>query len=248
MLQNEDTGTMQCTYEVSSIQCELWFANYIEQPRSFEQFREGLIGELAAQHGAKERASRIITEEFRPKCAPIRLDDHSSVRQLPGAVSLQSDSPPNKASFIKQMSSVLRACQTTYSTPAELKQLTLKFTQRFEFTPFDPYEFEVHKYFNFVPQEPASMKRQDQYLLRGDVNLHFDDPYGNSVDVALKFCPRKTESNAMTVELMMATRDCFQLPSLEDLTESDVLRTFDVIDELTVELTTPKLHQLLNWN
>jgi hypothetical protein len=245
MLQNEDTSALKCSHNVSSIQCELWFVNYIEKPKSFEQFREELVGELIAQHGAKEQARR--TEEYRPKSAPIRLDDHSSVRQQPGTVSIQSDCPPNKASFMQQLSSLLRACQTTYSTPAELKQLTVKFTQRFEFTPFDPYEFEVHKYFNLVPQEPASMKRQDQYLLRGDANLHFDDPYGNSIDVALKFCPRKAASDAMTVELMIAINDCFQLSSLEDLTESDVVRAFDVIDELTVELTTPTLHQLLNW-
>ena len=243
----QDTEVLKCSHSASSIQCELWFLYNNERPKSLEQFRESLIGELQVQQDLKDQIRRNKTADFKPTSIPIRLDEHHSVRQQPGAVFLQSDCPPNKSSFMQQLNSVLRACKATYSTGTELKQLTTKLVQRFEFTPFDPYEFEVHKYFNFAPQEPASMRRQDQHLLQGELNLHFDDPYGNSIDLALKFCPRKAELDAMTVELMIAINDCYQLSSLEELNESDVARAFDVIDELTVELTTPTLHQLLNW-
>lgn len=235
-----------CSHSLASIQCELLLYHF-EKPKSDATFRQCLKSELPAP---KHRQRKDI-EKSRPNRRAWYLDENTFVSQGTGAaqtVRLQSDSVCNSESFKRYLNSLVQACKTTYECSSELIERKMSVTHRFGFVPHDCSSFDLRKYFNIVPSTPADLQRESDYLRPGDVQLTFYDE-GRQIQIKLSCSSVNYLSRSLVIDLtIMLTEDHIPpaLMGFNSATSAD--RAFELFERLLLQITTPKLRQLLRWD
>lgn len=233
-----------CNHYLSAIRCALFFSDR-DKPKSQAALREYLRREFPIERRRPETVGSNTVEGFRPRRAYFTANETSFVWQEGGAVYLQSETPHDRCRFLQLLDAVIQVCASARPLNVEPLQLEITARNRFEFSPFNVDLFELHKYFSIVPQPSAEIIRQKVFLFQGEINLRHGDYNGDYIGLCLKYPAYGPGGSNGLVDLTITAQDpCVW--SLDEASNS-AHKAFNIIEELTLETTSPELHQILNW-
>lgn len=239
---DDEIETFGCDHAVTTVRCGLFFSDQYK-PKSQIEFREHLRKDFPNERRRPEGTRANGVEGFRPRRAYLHKDDATTVVWQQGsAVYLQSEGSYIRDKFLKALESVVQACAATRRVNVEPLTLEVNIVHRFEFSPYEYEQFELHRYFTILPQPSPEIRRLGVFLLQNEINLSYADYGGELIELALK-TPVNRKNGC--VELTINSHNPF-VPTMED-TITSVNKELDSIEELTFDATTKELHQLLDW-
>ena len=242
----QELETITCAHSVSAIRCTLLFS---DRDKPSHWFREYLRTEFPIERVQPKQINRGKIEGFRPTRAYFDAEETTFVWQDGRAIFIQTEAPHKRERFLQLLESVVRACAETRPLNCEPLQLVSMCTNRFRFMPYTPNnmdQFELHRYFSFVPCPSAEIRKQGVFLLQNDINQKYASHNGDYIEMDLKFPGHTGGVLDGCVDLEITTLN----PAVWwlDTTKDSVTKALDTMHELTHEATTKELHRILHWN
>lgn len=235
------SDSLSCTSTVAAVRCSLYFSDH-DKPKA-KALQEALRPIFPVRPRCSKPALNDGLLGFRPKDGLFNPSIQSFAWQDGSEVYLQTESDFQADLFMKLIDLVLKACESAQTKRAELFQMEMTITTRFEFTPCDFDLLELHRYFNIINEPSSSIREQGLYPLHNHIHMKYGNFDGDLLELYMNYPARGPEGLDGSVDL---TLSCFNalIPSQPDALRF-AIKAMDMLQRVTWDLTTEELRNIV---